>query len=138
MSDENGHRRPLIYRSLGEEEWPRAAKILIAHGMHVPHAKLATAHVAETPEGAIAAMGILQMVPHAEPWVVEDGWHGRVDLLRIERLMASRLIGHPILPGYVLVAVDERQAALAELAGFRLRNGTVYVKDFAQAEAPHA
>lgn len=129
---ENGHRKglPLIYRTLPMEEWPRVAQVLEAHQMHVPHPQMASAHIAETLEGQIVGAGILQLVLHAEPWIVEDGWHGHVDLLRIERLMQSKLIGHPILPGYVLVAVDERQAKLARLAQFHEQAGTVYVKEF--------
>jgi len=135
----NGHKEgtALIYRTLALEEWSRAAAQLKAHGLYVPHPKMATAHVAETLDGEIAGLGIMQMILHAEPWLVNEGWHGRVDLPRIERMMAVRArvltsaTSQTIMPGYVLDAIDERQAKLAEIAGFVERPGwRVFVKEF--------
>ena len=121
----------LIYRLLPTEEWDRLAPIFAKNDWFLPPRQLSNASVTENSQGEIVGMQMLQLVLHSEPTYIDEAYSGKVNYLRLwdllERIPKSKK-NHLILPGYCLVAPNEKIAQMAERGGFKLIEGKLYRK----------
>ncbi len=123
----------LMYRLLPPEEWHRLKLIFHAQKWFLPPEFLATASVAENEKGEIVAVQMLQMVLHSEPRWAHPDYRGKVNFVALDKVLEElpkERKNELILPGYVLIADTPEVARLAERAGFKKVEGTVYKREW--------
>lgn len=122
----------LTYRQLPGEEWSRLSPIFVSRGWRLPNPILSGAFVAEA-QGQIVGGELLQTVLHAEPTWVEEGWHGRVNVLRLNRMVDATFTNPAALcPGYLVVASTPEVERLCEIAKMVEVPGKIYRRSFAK------
>jgi len=130
----NGH-RTLRYRVLQADEWQRLEPEFQRRGWYLPYKELAECVIAETEDGQLAGGLVMQVVLHAEPGFVTEGFEAQVNFLRLHELLQALIEGRGIFPGYVTTVTDDRQRGLVKHAGFDHIEGEVWRKQLAPPNA---
>jgi len=131
MSVDNGN--GVKYRLLPAEEWERLRPLFKQFDWFLPPQMLASAAVAENGNGEIVGFQILQAVLHAEPAFIDTRYSGIVNYLRMWDILEALPNKHknPLLvPGFLLVAPDEKIKEMAEIGGFSEIAGTLMKKEW--------
>ena len=119
---------PLAYRYLEPHELDAARALFEDHGYPFPDPRLAQYVGAFAPDGSLAGVMPLQLVPHAEPVVVREQWRAAVDWDHVVALGDGlcRALG---LPGWLVVAQDRHVELLARRCGMREMEGRLYERE---------
>jgi hypothetical protein len=129
MSVNNGN--SIHYRLLPAEEWERLAPLFRQFNWFLPPHMLANAAVAENEHGQIVGLQMLQLVLHAEPAFIDTKYSGIVNYLRLWKILDELPKDRTtpmVLPGYLLVAPNEKIRQMAEAGGFTAMEGTLMKK----------
>ena len=111
------------YRLLPKDEWSKLTPIFASQGSSAPDPNYSVVVVAEKGD-EIVGMGVLQVVPHMEPWWIKDGespaWRKMVGMLEAELPHEAR---------YFMCCPNHRIAAMAEHCGLRTTGEYVMTKE---------
>jgi len=115
----------LNYRLLRNDEWELLEPIFREHNWYLPSPLAAVAAVAEEND-KIKAVVLLQTVLHGEPVYVEDG--SSADLRKMYRLLEEQFTPTSIVPGYIVLATNDKQSKALEMFGMQKVEGQVWMK----------
>jgi hypothetical protein len=125
----------LRYRKLPPEEWGRLKPLFEFLDWYLPDSIAATAAVVENSRKLIVGFHINQLVAHSEPHWQDPEYRGRIDFLRLHRLIEPVDVSKALCaPGLMLVASNPTVERMAELAGYTKLPGTVWTKDLRKKE----
>lgn len=131
MSVNNGN--SLTYKLLPAEEWERLRPLFKQFDWFLPPPMLASAAIAENGNREIVGFQVLQAVLHAEPGFIDPRYSGIVSYMRMWEMLDKlpNKKGNPlIVPGYLLVAPDEKIKRMAEIGGFKEIEGVLMKKEW--------
>lgn len=119
----------IIYRKLPPNEWGRLKPLFEFLDWYLPDSVAAQASVAE--EGTrIVGFHVNQLVAHSEPHWQDPDYRGRVDFLRLHKLIEPQDVSKALCaPGLMLIASNPTVERMAQLAGYTKMTGTVWTKD---------
>jgi hypothetical protein len=120
----------ITYRQLPPAEWERLTPIFQEQDWFLPPCELATAIVGENEDGEIVHVQIYQLVLHAEPTWSREDYRGKVNYKIPWKMFKDKPRPGLVLPGFIIVAPDEKIAKLAESAGFTKIAGSLYRAEF--------
>lgn len=113
------------YRLLPSTEWNRLISLFEGGEMFLPPPESATAAVAEDDTGEIQGVLFLQIQLHMEPLIIRSP---RVNFLKLQETLHNAVADKKGLT-YLCLADDPRVERMAEIAGFRRLNYTVWLKE---------
>jgi hypothetical protein len=102
------------YRWLKKEEWGRIAEIFRRHEVEPPNEDISIMVVAEDGDKVVGLLPF-QLVGHAEPLWIAEGYHGRVNWKQMVGIIEAGI--RDTVPQYFVFAPDERIARMCEIAG---------------------
>jgi len=125
----------LIYRKLPPAEWGRLKPLFEFLDAFLPDSCAATASIVENRAGSIVGFQMVQLVSHAEPTWQAPEYRGRIDFLRLYKLIEPADVSKALIaPGFMVVASTPAVERMAELAGYTRLPGTVWTKDLRKKE----
>lgn len=113
----------VTYRWLKKEEWGRIAEIFRRHEVEPPNEDISIMVVAED-NGKVVGLLPFQLVGHAEPLWIAEGYHGRVNWKQMVGMIEAGI--RDTVPQYFVFAPNERIARMCEIAGMERLPWTIF------------
>lgn len=125
----------MALKILQPEEWDRLEPIFAQQDWHLPDPAVATVVVDENNEGEIIALGVLQLVLHAEPFWVRPEDRGSFDWCSITSTIERIVANNDLFPGVLVVAENAQSEAMARSMGMKEIKGRVFAKQILAAKS---